>query len=59
MEKTMLVGFLCVIGIEVLQPVFGRAFDVNDICLDMIGVTVSSLLFFLCKRIVDHRRKSC
>lgn len=56
--KTMLVGFLCIVGIEVLQPVFGRAFDVNDICLNMIGVTISSLLFFMCKRIVNGKLKN-
>lgn len=57
-KKTMLVGFLCIVGIEVLQPVFGRAFDVNDICLNMIGVTISSLLFFMCKRIVNGNLKN-
>jgi len=57
-RKTMLVGFLCIVGIEVFQPVFGRAFDVNDICLNMIGVTVSSLFFFMCKRIVNSKLKN-
>ncbi len=57
-KKTMLVGFLWIVGIEVLQPVFGRAFDVNDICLNMIGLTISSLLFFMCKRMVKGKLKN-
>lgn len=57
-KKTMLVGFLWIVGIEVLQPVFGRAFDVNDICLNMIGLTLSSLLFFMCKRMVKGKLKN-
>ena len=57
-KKTMLVGFLWIVGIEVLQPVFGRAFDVNDICLNMIGLIISSLLFFMCKRIVKGKMKN-
>ena len=57
-KKTTLVGFLWIVGIEVLQPVFGRAFDVNDICLNMIGLMISSLLFFMCKRIVKGKTKN-
>lgn len=57
-RKTMLRGLQCIVGIEILQPVFGRAFDVNDICLDMMGVTISSLLFFLCKRKVGNKSKN-
>lgn len=57
-KKTLLVGFLCIVGIEVLQPVFGRAFDVNDICLNMIGVGVSSFMFFMCKKMIKGRLHS-
>lgn len=45
--KTLLAGFLLVVGIELLQPVFGRAFDINDVVLDTLGTSLSATLFFL------------
>lgn len=49
--KTLLAGFLLVVGIELLQPVFGRAFDINDVVLDTLGTSLSATLFFLCRAI--------
>lgn len=49
-KKTLLSGFLCIVGIEILQPFFGRAFDINDIILDMIGVMISATALFLSKQ---------
>ena len=43
--KTLLAGFLLVVGIELLQPVFGRAFDINDVVLDTLGTSLSATLF--------------
>ena len=45
--KTLLAGLVLVAGIELFQPIFGRAFDVNDVVLNMLGVGLSTTLFFL------------
>ncbi len=44
-KKTVLTGVLTVLLIEVLQPVFGRAFDVNDIVLNTLGILLSASAF--------------
>lgn len=53
-KRTLLVGFFWIAGIELLQPVFGRAFDINDIILNMGGIVLSASLFFF---IQSMRRK--
>ena len=40
-EKCVMRGLACVIAVEVLQPVFGRAFDMNDVILNSLGIVVS------------------
>ena len=40
--RTVLAGFACSLGIEVLQPIFGRSFDINDIFFNTLGVLVSA-----------------
>lgn len=37
---------------ELLQPVFGRRFDINDIILNGIGVIASTGIYYLFKRII-------
>lgn len=49
--RTLLAGLVLVLGIELLQPVFGRAFDINDVVLDTLGTSLSATLFFLCRAI--------
>ena len=44
-------GFVTTLGIELLQPVFGRSFDINDIILNCVGVTVSTVAFYTLKMI--------
>lgn len=39
-------GLLWVLVIELFQPVVGRAFDMNDIILNMAGIVVSASVFF-------------
>lgn len=46
-KGTVLAGTLTVLTVEVLQPVFGRAFDLNDIVLNLLGILVSATLFAL------------
>ena len=43
-------GFALVLTIELLQPVFGRAFDINDVILNMAGIAVSAGVFGLIRR---------
>lgn len=41
-RKTVMAGLLLILTIELLQPVFGRAFDINDVILNMAGVLISA-----------------
>ncbi|MBQ8399294.1 MAG: VanZ family protein [Clostridia bacterium] len=50
-KKTLLAGFLSILGIELLQPILGRAFDINDIILNFLGILISASLFFAVKRV--------
>ena len=45
-RRTVLAGLGLCLGIELLQPVFGRSFDLNDILLNGIGILVSTALCF-------------
>ena len=53
--KTLLAGIICILIIECLQPVFGRAFDVNDIIMNFAGVALSAGLFLLLKKLIKHQ----
>ena len=44
------------VGIELLQPVFGRSFDSNDIILNGIGVMLSAAVFCLLRRLICRSR---
>lgn len=46
-KNTVLTGFICTLVIEILQPVFGRAFDINDVILNTVGVVIGTLLYFV------------
>ncbi len=54
-KRTLLTGAGISVAIELLQPIFGRIFDINDIALNMIGVLVSTAIFFTLRRITDPR----
>lgn len=47
--RTLLVGLAVSVGIELLQPIFGRSFDINDIILNGIGVIASTAIYFSLK----------
>jgi glycopeptide antibiotics resistance protein len=51
MKKTFKYGVLCTVGIEILQPVFGRAFDINDILMNTVGVVIGILIYLLIKKL--------
>ena len=50
-KRSVTVGLATVVVIEVLQPVFGRSFDMNDIILNSLGIVVSVSAFVGIKRI--------
>lgn len=54
--KTVLAGFLCSLTIELLQPVFGRACDVNDLLLNTLGTLLGALCYFAGRKILALRR---
>ena len=56
-RKTILTGFICVIAIELLQPVFGRAFDTYDIIPNASGVFICASLFFAIRKIIAVIKK--
>lgn len=56
-KRTVLAGGFTSLSIELLQPVFGRSFDVNDLILNGFGVLLSAGLFWGLKSLL--RRKQC
>lgn len=50
--RTILAGICVLLGIELLQPIFGQSFDVNDIILNGIGIVVSAVFFLVVKRLI-------
>ncbi len=48
--STLLAGVICTLVIECFQPAFGRAFDINDIIMNALGVLISSMIFFAIKK---------
>lgn len=55
-KNSVLVGFITVLVIETLQPVFGRAFDINDVILNTLGIVLSSTLFMAVRKIAANFR---
>lgn len=55
-KKCVIRGLIAVVLIEVLQPVFGRAFDVNDIILNALGIVVSTTILMGINKIIRKRR---
>lgn len=46
-KNSILTGFLCTFVIEILQPVFGRAFDINDVLLNTVGVVIGTMIYIV------------
>lgn len=53
-RETMLAGTALVLAIECIQPIFGRAFDINDVILNLAGVAASAAVFFVGKRCIQR-----
>ena len=54
--KTILYGFLCSLFIDILQPVFGRAFDIDDVILNTAGTFAAVSIYFVIKKMVRLKR---
>ena len=53
-KKTIIMGFITVILIEISQPILGRAFDINDIILNALGIIISTTIFFVIKKTYEQ-----
>lgn len=53
-KKCVIKGLIAVAVIEILQPIFGRAFDMNDIILNSLGIVVSTTIFMSVKKIIKR-----
>ena len=51
-KNIILKGIIFVLIIEILQPIFGRAFDINDIILNLLGIIVSTTIFIGIKNLI-------
>ena len=52
-KKCVIRGLIAVAAIEISQPIFGRAFDMNDIILNSLGIVVSTSIFMGVKKILS------
>ena len=50
-KDCVLKGIFAVAVLEVLQPVFGRAFDMNDVILNTLGIVVSTTVLMGAKKL--------
>ena len=55
-KSTIIKGIILVLIIEVLEPIFGRAFDINDIILNSLGIIISTLIFAIIKNIIKKSK---
>ena len=53
-KKCVIRGIVAVAVIEVLQPIFGRAFDMNDIILNSFGIVFSTSFLMGVKKIIKR-----
>lgn len=53
-KKVIINGIIFVLIIEILQPIFGRAFDINDIILNILGILTSTAVFMGIKKVLGH-----
>ena len=55
----LFVFFGCSLLIEVVQPVVGRSFDVDDLIFNTLGGVLGFLLFALVRRIFPRAVAQC
>lgn len=49
-KRTILVGIFISTFIELIQPILGRSFDINDIILNGVGVVISTIMYSVAKK---------
>ncbi|MEY8403706.1 VanZ family protein [Oscillospiraceae bacterium 44-34] len=54
-KRTVTAGVAVSLIIELLQPIFGRSFDINDIILNAMSVAVSAAVFYLCRTMAGKK----
>ena len=54
-RRTIAAGIALSVIIELLQPVFGRSFDINDIILNALGVLLSTAVFYTSKTLIHKK----
>ncbi len=52
-KEIVIKGVLFVIFIELLQPIFNRMLDINDIVLDSFGIVLSAIIYISIRKIKD------
>lgn len=57
-KETIITGIIFIVLIEILQPIFGRSFDINDIILNSFGIIISISIFMGIKRLKNKTLKS-
>lgn len=55
---TIFVGFALSIAIELIQPVIGRIFDVNDLAMNTLGAFIGWSLWWMCHRTLYAKRQN-
>lgn len=55
LKSTIIKGIIFVLIIEMLEPILGRAFDINDIILNSLGIIISTLIYMIINK--NLRRK--
>lgn len=45
LKNTIKTGIILVLSIEIFQFIFGRAFDINDVILNSLGIILSTIVF--------------
>lgn len=56
--RTVLAGLCTTVAIELVQPIVGRSFDVDDILMNLFGTVASATLYFLLRAVLFPKKKS-
>lgn len=56
LKRTIAAGLVTCLGIELLQPVFGRSFDINDVILNGLAAALSACIFHGFQTALSKRR---
>lgn len=51
-KNNIIKGIVFILSIEILQPIFGRAFDINDVVLNIFGVLISTIIYIFFRKIL-------